>query len=121
MDQAYDHLGVKDRSGEPLPTEFTEKLYIVARADRYQPGGYKLSVSTYDPRQFDNTSMGYILLGETRATFQVPKVNPITAEIEAIEKAQKDILAEAQMKVNKLNQRREELLAIEYKPEVSSD
>lgn len=120
MDHTYDIPGVKDRSAEPLPTEFTEKLYIVARADRYQPGGYKLSISTYDPRQFDN-SIGYILMGETSATFQVPKVNPVNAEIEAIEKMQKDILAEAQMKVNKLNQRREELLAIEYKPEVPHD
>lgn len=101
---------------KPLPLSFTKKMFIVASRS-YTKEEYDLSLVSYNPQESTNP-IGYILIGEAEVTVDVPQINVINAEIEAIKKARDELLAEAQLKANHLNQRIEQLLAIEYKPEV---
>jgi hypothetical protein len=101
---------------KPLPLSLTKKMFIVASRHYTNKEEYELSLVSYNPQDGTN-SMGYILIGETEVTVDVPQINVINAEIEAIKKARDELLAEAQLKANNLNHRIEQLLAIEYKPE----
>lgn len=96
-----------------LPKTHTEKLFICARHAKYPEPHYEISLTTYDPNGGSNT-LGYILLGTTEVTVDIPECNPVQAEIAAIEKARDQILADAQLQANHLNARIQQLLCIEH-------
>lgn len=96
-----------------LPKTHTQQLCICARADRYQESGYEIRLTPYDPTE-GNNPLGYILLGTAEVTVDIPECNPVQAEIAAIEKARDQILADAQLQANQLNERIQRLLCIEH-------
>ncbi|WP_405118781.1 hypothetical protein [Pseudomonas leptonychotis] len=98
---------------KPLPKTHTEKLFICARSVKYPEPHYAIGLTTYDPSTGSNT-LGYILLGATEVTVEIPECNPVQAEIEAIEKSRDQILADAQLQANQLNARIQQLLCIEH-------
>lgn len=96
-----------------LPKTHTQKLFICAEPVRFPAAGYAIRLISYDPSAGSN-SLGYILLGATEVTVDIPECNPVQAEIEAIEKARDQILADAQLQATQLNERIQRLLCIEH-------
>lgn len=96
-----------------LPKTHTQKVYVCATPHLYPEPGYSVSLLTFDPTAGQN-QLGYILLGETEVTVDVPECNPVQAEIEAIEKTRDHILANAQIQAVQLNERIQRLLCIEH-------
>lgn len=95
-----------------LPKVHTEKMYICARR-AFSGEEYGISLTSYDPTTGSN-SLGYIVLGTTEVTVDIPECNPVQAEIEAIEQARDKILADAQLQATQLNERIQRLLCIEH-------
>lgn len=98
---------------KPLPQTHTQGLYICARPSRRQDAPYEIRLLSYDPTLSSNT-FGDILLGTTEVTVDIPECNPVQAEIAAIKKARDQILADAQLQANQLNERIQRLLCIEH-------
>lgn len=96
-----------------LPKTHTQQMCICARADRSSAHGYEICLLPYDPTD-GNNPLGYILVGTTEVTVDIPECNPVQAEIEAIEKARDKILADAQLQATQLNERIQRLLCIEH-------
>lgn len=97
-----------------LPKTLTKKLYICARRDICRPDSdYSLNLNDFNLAGGSNPS-GYILLGTTEVTVDIPECNPVQAEIEAIKKARDQILADAQLQATQLDERIQRLLCIEH-------
>ena len=60
----------------------------------------------------DMSEHGYTYLGEVEVTFTPPTTDPVNAELASIDKAMQSVRAELQGKLNALQNRRDNLLAI---------
>lgn len=60
----------------------------------------------------DMSEHGYTCLGRVEVTFTAPTTDPVNAELASIDKAMTKVRAELQGKLNSLEQRKQELLAI---------
>lgn len=66
----------------------------------------------YDIYHCDMSEYGYICLGTVEVTFTAPTTDPVAAEVDSIDKAMQSVRAEMQSKLNALQERRDNLLAI---------
>ncbi|MHB1328012.1 MAG: hypothetical protein ACYC2K_07405 [Gemmatimonadales bacterium] len=90
------------------------KGFIHAKYDEYERE-YHFSVWTQDMTQ----CQGYVLVEEVEIEFTPPPHNVlVNGTIEAYKAEQQKIRAEAESKVNRLQQSINDLLCIEYKPEL---
>ena len=69
----------------------------------------------YETSTYDLSASGYVLLGSEFVTVQIPTADPLQAEIAMLEKAITKTKAESQVKVNDLEDRIQELKALEFK------
>lgn len=60
----------------------------------------------------DMSEFGHVCLGEVEVTFTPPATDPVDAELAYIDKAMQSVRAELQGKLNALQGRRDDLLAI---------
>ena len=60
----------------------------------------------------DMSEHGYVCLGPVEVTFTPPTPDPVYAELASIDKAMKSVRAELQGKLNALQERRDNLLAL---------
>lgn len=75
------------------------------KADEWEDVPYKL-------HQWDMTEQGYVCLGPVEVTFTPPTTDPVDAELASIDKAMTKVRAELQGKLNALQERRDNLLAL---------
>ena len=80
-------------------------MTMYAHADRYGDDPFTL-FST------DMSEIGYTCLGPVEVTFTPPNTDPVGAELASIDKAITQVRAELQGKLNALQERRDNLLAI---------
>lgn len=73
-----------------------------------------LDANPYTLCGYDMSEYGYICLGSVEVTFTAPETDPVTAELESIDKAMQSVRAELQGKLNALQERRDSLLAITH-------
>lgn len=66
----------------------------------------------FTPFSIDMSEHGYVCLGEVEVTFTPPTTDPVEAELASIDKAMQAVRAELQCKLNALQDRRDNLLAI---------
>lgn len=74
-------------------------------ADEWDGVPYKL-------HPWDMTDQGYVCLGPVEVTFTPPTTDPVNAELASIDKAMQSVRAELQGKLNALQERRDNLLAL---------
>lgn len=60
----------------------------------------------------DMSEHGYVCLGPVEVTFTPPAADPVAAELASIDKAMQSVRAELQGKLNALQERRDNLLAL---------
>lgn len=60
----------------------------------------------------DMSEHGHVCLGQVEVTFTPPTTDPVAAELDSIDKAMQSVRAELQGKLNALQERRDNLLAI---------
>lgn len=60
----------------------------------------------------DMSKHGHVCLGEVEVTFTSPATDPVATEVDSIDKAMTKVRAELQGKLNALQERRDNLLAI---------
>lgn len=60
----------------------------------------------------DMSEHGYVCLGQVEVTFAAPTTDPVNAELASIDKAMQSVRAELQGKLNALQERRDNLLAL---------
>lgn len=68
-----------------------------------------------DPFNLFSTDMsehGFVCLGQVEVTFTPPTTDPVEAELASIDKAMQSVRAEMQGKLNALQERRDNLLAL---------
>lgn len=78
---------------------------------------YAHKPDAFDDRPFrlfgtDMSEYGHVCLGEVEVTFTAPTTDPVEAELASIDKAMQSVRAEMQGKLNALENRRANLLAI---------
>lgn len=97
---------MKELSGKT----FTQKMY--AHIDE----NFGTSLSPAHPylMGFDMSAHGYINLGEVEVTYTVPGCNPIEKAIESLDNQIQYARAEFQLKLNDLEDKKQQLLAIGY-------
>ena len=71
----------------------------------------------YDIYHWDMSEHGYICLGPVEVTFTAPETDPVAAELESIDKAITALRADFQAKLNALEGRADDLLAIAHNKE----
>jgi len=96
-----------------LPKTHTEKLYLCATRMQFSEKKYELTLLPFDPTK-SNNACGYILVGSAEVTVDVPECDLIQAEVAELERARDQVLADAQLKANQLNQKIQQLLCIEH-------
>lgn len=92
---------MKELSGKT----FTQKMYV--HVDSHDPCSPFLM-------SFDMSESGYINLGEVEVTYTVPECNPIEKAVESLDKQIQSARAEFQVKLNGLEDKKQQLLAIGY-------
>lgn len=80
-------------------------MTMYAHVERYGEEPFYLN-------QFDMSEYGYVCLGTVEVTFTAPTTDPVAAEVDSIDKAMQSVRAEFQGKLNSLQERRDNLLAI---------
>lgn len=100
-----------------LPETHTQTLFLVATRtpsyDSDQRFQYKVRLTPWNPEEGSNTD-GAVLLSTHVMTVDVPQINPLQGEIEALEKIRTGILAEAQGKANQISEHIQKLLCIAH-------
>lgn len=85
----------------------SKKVTMTMYAHVNQYGSNPFSLFGTDMGEF-----GHVCLGEVEVTFTPPATDPVSAELASIEKAIQSVRAELQGKLNALQERRDNLLAI---------
>jgi predicted ABC-type transport system involved in lysophospholipase L1 biosynthesis ATPase subunit len=85
----------------------TKTVYILAGTDKYNGG--EISISGFDLSNYHDDK---ILVATQEVEFDVPEFDIVNIQIDGIDKQIAKIRAVAQMEVNGLEQRKQELLAI---------
>lgn len=80
-------------------------MTMYAHANRYGEEPFSLY-------SVDMSEHGYVCLGPVEVTFTPPTADPVDAELASIDKATQSVRAEFQGKLNALQERRDNLLAI---------
>lgn len=80
-------------------------MTMYAHLDRYGDNPFTLF-------HRDMSEHDYVFLGEVEVTFTSPTTDPVEAELASIDKAMQSVRAELQGKLNALQDRRDNLLAI---------
>ena len=62
--------------------------------------------------EHDMSAHGYVCLGPVEVTFTPPATDPVNAELASIDKAMQSVRADLQGKLNALQERRDNLLAL---------
>ncbi len=96
-----------------LPNTLTQTMFICATRRHVPEKAYDLTLLSFDPTEGENFG-GYIVLGSTEVTVKVPTCDLIKAELEALEKARTQVLADAQLQANRFTQQIQQLLCIEH-------
>ena len=87
-----------------MSKQVTMKVYA-HKADEWDDTPYSLF-------SVDMSEHGYVCLGPVEVTFTPPTTDPVNAELASIDKAMQSVRAELQGKLNALQERRDNLLAI---------
>lgn len=99
-----------------LPKSIQKKLYITYGLGQFIEG--QISVSEYPPR---NQRDGWecVLLGEQDVTFKInpPRQNIKQKALDALEEQKREVLAENHMRLKRVQEKIDQLLAIEYQPQ----
>lgn len=104
-----------------LPKTVSATLYVCARRRQsWEPSKetpFVVAVLTYDPtKNPERNTEGWVLLGSRGFSTQVPEVDPVPLEIDALEKLRDQILAKATAEATLVDARIQELKALEYRP-----
>lgn len=85
-------------------------IMYVHKAEPWEDKEYKLF-------QCDMSEHGYICLGPVEVSFTPPDIDPVAAELESINKAITNLRADFQTKLEVLQERANNLLAITHEKE----
>jgi hypothetical protein len=93
------------------------KAYVHAQYSEWAKE-YRFSIWSQDM----SSCGGYVLVQEVEVDFEAPPREVlVNGTIEAYRKEQQNIRAEAESKVNRIQQAIDDLLCLEYKPEASAE
>ena len=99
---------------EKLPKTIELEMFITFKTGGYHAG--KISVNDYDASLFSHTEC--VLLGSKMVTFDVPQGVDIKGRaVENLEEQKSKLQAKHHMEIKEVQDKIDQLLAIEYKPE----
>lgn len=113
-------ISEKDSEYKPdeIPTEITRKLYA-----HYGIGGYSAGRITIYDCDVSTVDSNYIVLCEVEQTIKIPPVSQNDLKnkaLDVLEDEKQKVLAENHERLKKVQDKIDNLLAIEYRPESES-
>lgn len=98
----------------PLPRKWETEIYLtLVHANEY----LDTRIDFYECDMGEVLGGRYEVLSKAKVTFELGDIDIPGIQIESLKNQKQLILAEAQMKVNQIEQQIQSLLAIEYQPE----